>query len=203
MQCTQPLFTENKFLTYATYDNVEPPDGAIYPWMKHIDLEAPEDDLIPEASSFGPSVLNFLTQSVDEERKKYLAFIDSNVDAEFLSVTNVRQLLVSYQDNFVKTEWKGLNIEPLEFEFSVDLPKRMKPHGVSIPVKLMEATKIEYERLLTYFYEPCDSPHASPLTVAPKATCRELIHTLFTVINLSHMFSTRFKNYGGSNISLT
>ena len=153
----------------VSYKELDPPVGAEYPWKTEIDLEAPEDDLIPEASSFGPSVLNFLEQSLEDEKNKYKKFIETNVDPEFLRATNVRELLLRYEDNFVKSEWKGLNIEPLEFEFE-DLPDRLKPYMRTIPVKLLPDTKKEYERLLTYFYQLCDSPHASPLVVAPKAT---------------------------------
>ena len=50
------------------------------------------------------------------------------------------------------------------------MPERMKPKAHPILMKLQEATKKEFDRLLGYFFEPCQSDWASPLTVAPKAT---------------------------------
>jgi hypothetical protein len=148
---------------------LDPPLDAQYPWATEIDLEAPEDELIPEASSFGPSVLNFLTQSIDLEREKFKKFIETNVDTELLSTTSVGQLLLEYIDCFVKGEWAGLSIPPVEFEF-VNLPDRLKPKTHAIPAKLIDDTKKEFARLCEYFFVKCDSPWASPLTVAPKAT---------------------------------
>jgi hypothetical protein len=105
-----------------------------------------------------------------EELLKFENFLKTNVDADFLSNTKVRDLLVEYTTNFVKEEWKGLNIAPVEFTFSDDMPERMKPKAHPIPMKLQEATKKEFDRLLCYFFDPCQSDWASPLTVAPKAT---------------------------------
>jgi hypothetical protein len=156
-------------LDSISYKHLAPPDNAEYPWATEIDLEAPEDADIPEASSFGPSVLQFLTQSIDAEREKFEKFICSNVDQGLLDAGKIAELLREFSDCFVKEKWEGLNIPPVEFEF-VDLPERMKPKTTTIPDQLMEDTKKEFARLCTYFFVKCDSPWASPLTVAPKAT---------------------------------
>jgi exonuclease III len=156
-------------LDSISYKHLAPPAGAEYPWATEIDLEAPEDAEIPEASSFGPSVLNFLTQSVDKEREKYEQFISTNVDQGLLDAGGARDVLREFADCFVKEKWEGLNIPPVEFEF-VGLPERMKPKQATIPDQLVEDTKKEFSRLCTYFFVKCDSPWASPLTVAPKAT---------------------------------
>ena len=163
-------FCDDLAVNSISYRDQPPPEGAIYPWTKDILEEAPEDDTIPEASSFRPEVLQFLATTHAEELLKFETFLKTNVDADFLSNTKVRDLLIEYTTNFVKEEWKGLNIDPVEFTFSDDMPERMKPKAHPIPMKLQEATKKEFDRLLGYFFEPCQSDWASPLTVAPKAT---------------------------------
>ena len=156
-------------LDSISYKHLDPPEGAEYPWATEIDLEAPEDAEIPEASSFGPSVLQFLTQSIDKEREKFENFIQKNVDQGLLDAGDAAEVLREFMDCFVKEKWEGLNIQPVEFEF-VDLPDRLKPKQATIPNQLMDDTKKEFERLCTYFFLKCESPWASPLTVAPKAT---------------------------------
>ena len=93
-----------------SYRDQPPPEGTIYPWTKDILEEAPEDNTIPEASSFRPEVLQFLATTHAEELLKFENFLKTNVDADFLSNTTVRELLVEYTKNFVKEEWKGHNI---------------------------------------------------------------------------------------------
>ena len=109
-------------------------------------------------------------QSVDDEKAKFAKFVESNVDPMLLEQTKTRDLLHEYMDNFVKEKWEGLNIEPLEFTFSESMPDRMKPRAQPIPQKLHDDTKKEFDRLCRYFFVKCESPWASPLTVAPKAT---------------------------------
>ena len=151
----------------------DPPDGTFYPWSTDVSQECDEDKLIPEASSFNPTVLNFLTQSYDDEVDKFTQVLETNCsDNEFLTKSNgeTKKLLEQYMHTFVKKEWKGVDVEPVQFDFDPELPDRLKPYTKSIPQQLLAPTRKEFDRLLTYFLEPSNSPWASPLTVAPKAT---------------------------------
>ena len=50
------------------------------------------------------------------------------------------------------------------------MPARIKPYATKIPPALVQPARAEFERMLGYFYEASDSPWASPLVVASKAT---------------------------------
>ena len=152
------------------YHDLVCPEDAAYPWTTDVMEEAPEDSTIPEASSYNSTVLQFLDQSYDDTVLKFHDWIDTGVDKEFLDSTNVRQLLLDYTDCFVFKEWTGMDIPEVDFTFSDDMPDRMKPHTRSIPQSLQAASKKEFERMTSYFFERCDSPWACPLVVAAKPT---------------------------------
>ncbi len=61
-------------------------------------------------------------------------------------------------------------MEPVELEFSPELPKAMKPYRVRVPQGLSAAYENEVKRLCRYLYSPSNSPVASPIVVAKKAT---------------------------------
>ena len=145
------------------YHDLVCPEDAAYPWTTDVMEEAPEDSTIPEASSYNSTVLQFLDQSYDDTVLKFHDWIDTGVDKEFLDSTNVRQLLLDYTDCFVFKEWTGMDIPEVDFTFSDDMPDRMKPHTRSIPQSLQAASKKEFERMTSYFFERCDSPWACPL----------------------------------------
>jgi hypothetical protein len=63
-----------------------------------------------------------------------------------------------------------MNIPEVDFKFSDDMPARMKPRTRPIPPSLSPATKKEFGRMTSYFFERCESPWAPPLTVAAKGT---------------------------------
>lgn len=46
----------------------------------------------------------------------------------------------------------------------------MKPSPRRVPAAIYDVTKKEFQRLLTYFYEPSNSSITSPIVIAPKAT---------------------------------
>jgi exodeoxyribonuclease III len=165
----QPMVAHES-LASMSYKHETPPSGTEYPWQTDVNMDAPEDDNIPEASSYRSEVLNFLNQSVEAETQKFKEFIETNIDQDLLAHPETRLLLNKYMDCFVKEEWKGLNIAPVEFEFDADMPDRLKPRHQPIPHQLQADTRKEFDRLCKYFFKPCHSPWASPLTVAPKAT---------------------------------
>ena len=69
-----------------------------------------------------------------------------------------------------RTEWNGIKTPPATFTVRGDLPKRLSPRTRPVRPDLYETAKKEFERLRQYFYTESDSPHASPLVIAPKAT---------------------------------
>ena len=72
---------------------------------------------------------------------------------------------------FCPEGWHGItNLVPLQLEFSKELPRHYRPKLRPVKPELMGPVKIEFDRLCTYMYVPSDSPIASPLVVAPKAT---------------------------------
>lgn len=71
---------------------------------------------------------------------------------------------------FVPTNWEGVNgMEPLELGFH-DLPDGHKAPTRPIYPKLQATSLEKFRRLCKYFYEACNSPWATPLVIAPKAT---------------------------------
>ena len=72
---------------------------------------------------------------------------------------------------FVPKAWTGINgIQPIKLEFIAEAPARLKPPSRKIPAAIFEASKKEFQRLRTYFYQESTSPITSPIVVAPKAT---------------------------------
>ena len=67
--------------------------------------------------------------------------------------------------------WDGIyGIDPVEFNWHEEMPTFVKPIARPINPKLFENAKVEFDRLCKYFYKESDSPVASCLVIAPKAT---------------------------------
>jgi hypothetical protein len=58
----------------------------------------------------------------------------------------------------------------IDFEVLPDMLTSYKPKVRPINGQLFKDVKAEFNRMKTYFYEESQSPIASPLVVAPKAT---------------------------------
>lgn len=146
-------------------------DDLIPPFSKPPDAEAPEDAETPLPCSF-PDVLHFMEMSPAEARAEYFSQFDEHISLAFRSSTPVEQLLKTKGVQvFVPTNWDGIkHVAPLELNWKDDLPERLKPRARPVNPRLYEAAKKEFDRLLGYFYKPSDSPVASCLVIAPKAT---------------------------------
>ena len=84
---------------------------------------------------------------------------------------------------FAPGEWKGISgFEPLEFNFRSDMPTEHKAPYRPINPRIFQDTKKEFNRMCQYMYIDSDSPVASPLVVAPKATSS--VVTMSGLINL-------------------
>ena len=141
------------------------------PWKDAIEEEAPEDIETPEPCSFR-DVLHYMEISYDEAVQEYMEMIEKQTAPEFIKNTKVVELLRTKGVKvFVPSNWEGIKHLPdLELRFTEDMPTRMKPHARPINPLLFAAAKKEYERLLGYMYRPSQSPIASCLVIAPKAT---------------------------------
>ena len=63
-----------------------------------------------------------------------------------------------------------MRVPPAELIIKGELPKRMCTRARPVRREIFESAKLEFERLLKYFYVESDSAIASPLVIAPKAT---------------------------------
>lgn len=143
----------------------------VEPWSSDVGQEAPEEDEVPVPCAF-PEPLRYMEMSRTEALDEFRTSITAHVCVDFLQQTAVRELLLTVgKDVFVPSNWEGIrNIPPLEFNWSADMPKLIKPKARSVNPKLYEPAKREFERLKGYFYRPSDSPIASCIVLAPKAT---------------------------------
>lgn len=141
------------------------------PWSIPPEEEAPEDRDTAIPCSF-PDPLHFMEMTPEEAKQEYFSQFAEHVSPEFAAATPVLELLRTKGTLvFVPQNWEGIkNIEPLELNWKEDLPARMKPKARPVNPRLYEAAKKEFDRLLGYFYTASDSPVASCLVIAPKAT---------------------------------
>ncbi len=146
-------------------------DSVISPWSCPIDPEAPEDDDVPLPCSF-TDALNFMEKSVEDAEKEYFEMFDAHVAPEFRKASRIDDLLRSKGLRvFVPRNWTGITgIEPLELEFKDTFPERLKPRPRPVNPRLYANAKLEFDRLMKYFYTESSSPVASCLVIAPKAT---------------------------------
>lgn len=151
------------------------------PWSV-IEEDAPEDIETPLPCAFTEH-LHYLSISHDEAIREYYSQFEDIKDGqfrihpEFKASTKIVELLRSSRgvNTFVPDNWEGVlgeDLKPLEIEFNwaAGLPSSMKPLPRPINPRLFEAAHAELKRLTTYMYRPSDSPIASCLVVAPKAT---------------------------------
>lgn len=149
------------------------PGEIVYPWLQPT-LDVPEEELeTPDPLAFGEDVLHFMETSVEESRRVYLEDLETHVSAGMRTACpDVMNLLNSDMALrvFAPAEWRGLNVEPVDFRVRPGLPPKLKPAARPVRRDLWDNARIEYMRLAKYLYVDSDSPIASPLVIAPKAT---------------------------------
>ena len=134
-----------------------------------------EEDIIPMPCSY-TDPLNYLSKAPGQAEQEYLDLFASHVESSFLSDPRVRKLLMGKGVQvFVPQNWTGVKTSSgsqfiVDLEWSNDFPLRRKPRPFKVSPKLMANAEQEFKRLLTYHLVPCDSPVASELVIAPKAT---------------------------------
>ena len=102
-----------------------------------------------------------------------MGLIDSHVTDEMKKTCpQILKLLRSKQaqDVFAPSEWNGMLVPAVDRIIKGTLPNRMCTRARPVRRELFETAKKEFERLQKYFYEESNSPIASPLVIAPKAT---------------------------------
>jgi hypothetical protein len=142
-----------------------------YPWTLPLDECAPEELLVPEPCSFtGP--IHFMNISHNDACIELKAMIDTQVDPTFLAHPGMRELIeTKLMQVCTPTTWAGIKgTPPLEFDWTADFPAYHKPAPRNINPRLYEEAFGEFKRMLGYFYEEYNSPVASALVVAKKAT---------------------------------
>ena len=143
----------------------------LQPWSA-VDEIAPEDEETPLPCSFSEA-LYYLSISHADAVQEYFGLLESHVDSSFADSTDIIPFLKSdiAIKAFVPKDWTGVAGVPLvKLKFRDGMPAKMKPAARPINPKLYENARREFDRLCTYFYEPSDSPIASPLCIAYKAT---------------------------------
>ena len=89
---------------------------------------------------------------------------------DILSVMKQRDSKVFVND---LNTWTGLIIPPVELNWMEELFEgyRSRQKARNVRVELLAHAKKEFDRLRRYIYEKSTSPVASPIAIAPKATC--------------------------------
>ena len=149
------------------------PGEIVEPWSNDLDPLSEEELLTPDPLSFSEDILHFMETTPEESRREYLDELMSHVSPEMQKeCPAILELLRTNaaMDVFAPREWNGLAVEPATFTVRGEIPKRMTPKARPIRPALYENALKEFQRLRTYFYEESESPVASPLVIAPKAT---------------------------------
>lgn len=153
--------------------NVPQVGELMQPWSSSERQHCPEEEETPYPLPFGEDILKFMETSVDESRKEYLSMVESHISVPMLGkCPQLCDLLCSIdaQEIFAPSEWIGLDIDPISFKLVGELPERLCTKARPVRPELFETAKAEFNRLMLYFYEFSDSPVASPLVIAYKAT---------------------------------
>ena len=139
------------------------------PWSEY-EQEAPEE-LDSDLPVNFESALHFMEIGYEASVQEYRDLFESHVeqllreDREFMELLETKGVRV-----FVPQNWDGINFEPIELDFSKDMPDSMKVPLRPVNPKLFEHAKKEFERLKKYFYVDSKSSIVSNLVIAPKAT---------------------------------
>lgn len=149
--------------------------NAEYPWSSYTSpINIPE-----EADLYVPcmytAVLNAMEEGIANLEANFSKDLPVHIADAFKQSTNILELMDKYKSIFIPYNWEGIdlnkiNMEPVSPRIKGTLPDSIPGKKYFINPKKLASVKTELERLETYFLEPSDSPYASPMVVAPKAT---------------------------------
>ena len=149
------------------------PGELLEPWTLPPE-DCPEESETPDPVSISEDVLHFMETSVEESRREYLEMIEGQRVPLAMreGAPEVMDVLRSElaQEVFAPSKWEGMKVPPVQLIVKGELPARMAPRARPIRRDLYTHARTEFERLKKYFYEDSESPIASPLVIAPKAT---------------------------------
>ena len=166
---------DSRLLDSSSLNTFNPlPDNSdcLNPWTT-----PPYPDAIEEIESYEPCSFTAPLAAMDSTHntkiEEYYALLESHIAPEFLAAIPT---LLEYMKSptvvsvFVPKVWTGITgIDPVELEFSPDLPKSMKPKARNINPKLEAIAKQEFIHLCDIgYFVPSKSPIASCLVIAPK-----------------------------------
>lgn len=147
----------------------------INPWSNSSGPEeSPEETNSYDPTWFPPDILCFLEKPHQEALDEYHSALEKHISPEVLSA--VPQWIEYMKTDicirrFVPDSWTGIKgIEPIELDFLPSLPDEMKPPTRIINPNMLASAKKEFYRMSGYMLTYSDSPRASPLVTAPKAT---------------------------------
>ena len=154
-----------------------PLDGTILePWSLPRE-EVPEEVATPYPCSLSDDamiIIGYLGDVTEEQaREDYMRQLKEHITPEMIKeVPEILDLMMSdiAVTTFVPGTWEGLDIPPVDFKIVGILPSSMKAKARPIPHQLLPSAKKEMTRMCQYMYLSSNSPIASPLVIAPKAT---------------------------------
>jgi hypothetical protein len=144
----------------------------LHPW-REAPILCEEEELTPDPVSISDDILRFMEMSVDESRKEYHDILLEHVDKKMLEKCPKIMDRLKQSDcvnTFAPEHWNGIKVAPAVLETLPNMPKELRARARPIKPDHYEHAKKEYNRLTAYFYEKSNSPIASPLVIAPKAT---------------------------------
>jgi hypothetical protein len=141
------------------------------PWSTPADDEAPEEQAVDQPVQF-ECAQGFLGKSYEQAVSDFHAQMDEHISPDMKKKTNIVQLLSTKGLSvFVPKSWDGITgLGELELNFKDTLPDKLKPRARRINPTRYDNAEKEFKRMQSYFYVKSDSPHASCLVIAPKAT---------------------------------
>jgi RNase H-like domain found in reverse transcriptase/Chromo (CHRromatin Organisation MOdifier) domain len=149
------------------------PGQILPPWSQPLDQIAPEELSTPDPTNFPDAILLSLNSDRADILAQHHADLQTHITPSMLTqCPQIIDLLTSSLalDVFAPSTWPGIKMAPIHLDTKPGLPDFLKPRARPVRPALFKDTKIEFDRMKTYFYEPSTSPIACPLVVAPKAT---------------------------------
>jgi hypothetical protein len=135
------------------------------------------EDAEEESDLFDPvlfdDALHFLTISKEEAYTEFVDLLATHISKEFAAATPVKELLLGrHLKRWIPDNWEGIKVEPIELQWDetrlAGYRSNLKTRHIN--PRLREAAYKEHQRLTTYHLVPSQSPVASPMVHAPKAT---------------------------------
>jgi RNase H-like domain found in reverse transcriptase/Chromo (CHRromatin Organisation MOdifier) domain len=149
------------------------PGQILPPWSQPLEQIAPEELETPDPTNFPDTIFVSLFSDRESILAQHRADLVTHVTPPMLAACpHIIDLLTSplALHVFCPSTWPGINMPPIHLDTKPGLPEFLKPRARPVRPALFHDTKIEFDRMRSYFYEPSTSPIACPLVVAPKAT---------------------------------